>query len=179
MNVVDRGQRVHERKHVRRAELVLDEIDEWLLHGEVVAPFDVVIVEQNHEQPHVRPCGFTLLVVRGSNRTGWSGLRGFGGIHLHDGERIDLLGLAVLSEGKLLLGHVHHRLAVLVGHDRIYPDVVDAGPDRRRLRLLRRLRLRLWRGRRRRVLRSALRARLHRHGQCHRREETAEELHKH
>ena len=58
----DRRQRIHDRHHVGRRELVLDEVDERLAHRHVVAAPHVVIVEQDHEQPHVRARGFALLV---------------------------------------------------------------------------------------------------------------------
>ena len=55
---------IHDRHHVGRRELVLDEVDQRFPHGHVVAAPHVVIVEQDDEQPDVRP-GRLALLVRG------------------------------------------------------------------------------------------------------------------
>ena len=114
------------RHHVGRRELVLDELDERLLHREVVAALDVIVVEQDHEQPDVGPRRFPLLVVVVANRRGGPLSIGLERIELHDRERVDLLRLAVLGDGEIVLREIHHRLAVLVGDDDVDADVVDA-----------------------------------------------------
>ena len=65
--LVDRGQRIHDGDHVERPELFCDELDERLAHGHVVAASDVVVVEEEHEQPDVRARRLALLVVERSN----------------------------------------------------------------------------------------------------------------
>ena len=132
----DRRQRIHERHHVGRSQLVLDEFDEWLLDREVVAALDVVVIQQNDEQTNIGTRGLALFVVVVANRPRRSAFHRFQRIELDDLERIDLLGLAVFGHGKIVLREIHHRLAVFVGDDDINADVVDASANRRRRLLL-------------------------------------------
>ena len=62
-NVRDRRQRVHQRDHVRRTQLILDEVEERLAHPHRIAAADVIVVEQDDEQTDVRPCRLALFVV--------------------------------------------------------------------------------------------------------------------
>ena len=50
--------------HVLRPELILDEVDERLLRRQVAAAPDVIVVEEEHEQPDVRLLGLALFVER-------------------------------------------------------------------------------------------------------------------
>ena len=63
----NRRERIHDRHHVRRSELALDELDEGLAHDHVVAAADMVVVEQNDEQAHVRALRLARLVVQRAN----------------------------------------------------------------------------------------------------------------
>ena len=58
----DRRERVHDRDHVQRGELVLDELDERLAHHHVVAAPHVIVIEEEDEQPDLRALGLALLL---------------------------------------------------------------------------------------------------------------------
>ena len=49
-------------------ELILDEVDERLANRQVVAALDVVVVEEQHEQPYVGTRRFALLVRKAADR---------------------------------------------------------------------------------------------------------------
>ncbi len=148
-----RGQRIHDGHHVGRGELILDEIDERLADRHVVPALDVVIVQQQHEQPDVGPRRLPLLVEERSDLEGRC-LCLLERVDLDDGERLDRLRFAVFLDPELILLQVEQRLPLTVGNDDVHANEVDAGPDRRLTRLLllgrlrgRRLRGRLLRGR--------------------------------
>ena len=72
--VGDRRQRIHDRDHVGRRELVLDEVDERLAHRHVVAAPHVIVVQQDARTAGRRARGFRLFVevvldLRGADRT--------------------------------------------------------------------------------------------------------------
>ncbi len=63
----DRRERIHQRDHVERGQLILDEVDDRLSDRQVVAALDVVVVEEQHEQPHVGTRRFALLVRKAAD----------------------------------------------------------------------------------------------------------------
>ncbi len=98
----DRGERlerIHDADHVGRAELGVDELRDRLADGHARAAADVIVVEEDREQPDVFFRRFGLFVVVGADL-----LRRFlecgGGaaIELHQLERFDLLRLAVFGD---------------------------------------------------------------------------------
>ena len=63
----DRLQRVHDADHVRRPELRLDEARDLLAAGHARPPADVVVVQEEREQPHIVARRFDFLVDVGAN----------------------------------------------------------------------------------------------------------------
>jgi hypothetical protein len=149
-----RRQRVHDRDHVLRRQLV-DEVDERLAHDHVVAAAHVIVVEQHDEEPDVRLLGFELLIrlVQDLFRLEGQLLRQL--VDLDDVERVDLLRPLVFANLEVVGLHVEDDVAgVLVGDDDVDTDEVDAAADDRTLvlRLLLVGRRRSRRGRRGRLL---------------------------
>ena len=110
----DRRQRIHDRDHVRGSELVLDELDERLAHGHVVAAADVVVVEQDHEQTNIRPLRLPLLVEERADlaRRRTVDLLSRRIVDPDDRERLDDLRLAVFLDSELVLLEVEYRVAL-------------------------------------------------------------------
>ena len=97
----------------------------------------MVVVEQDDEQPDVRPRGLALLVDAVADlarRRTVDRLRDR--IDLDDRNVSTFCGLPS-SDPEVVLLQIDHRLAVLVGDDDVDADVVDAAAEaRRRLRFL-------------------------------------------
>ncbi len=90
----------------------------------------MVIVEEQHEEPHVGPRRLTLLVVVRPDGGRRPVLVLRDGVDLDDREALDRLRLAIFGDGEVLGLQVEHRLSLAVGHDHIDADEIDAGPDR-------------------------------------------------
>ncbi len=142
----DRSERIHQRDHVQRGELILDEFDDRFSDRQVIAPLDVVVVEEQHEQPHVGTRRFALLVREAADLRRRPRVELCVGVDLDHGELFDLLRLVVLGQREFFGLQVQDGIPLPVGHDRIDADVVDAGADWALLRALRLCRLRRRRG---------------------------------
>ncbi len=125
-------QRVHDRDHVGRTELRLDEARDLLAAGEARFAADVVVVEEKGEQPHVVAGGFILLVGIGADlaRRLAAGLHQTA-VELDEAEGLDLLRLAVLGDFEVALLQIGDRRAVLARGDDVDPHETDAALEGR------------------------------------------------
>ncbi len=129
----ERRQRIHHAEDVHRPDVLADELGELPLDGQRRAAPDVVVVVEDHEQPHV-VAGQLGFFVPG--RADLPRQLAFDrvALDLDVAEALDLLRLVVLVDLEVVLGQVLDGVALVVGDQRVDADEVDAGAEGRCLR---------------------------------------------
>jgi len=155
--------RIHQPDHVGRPEPRRDELGEWCPDADRRLAPDVVIVEKHREHPHVVARGLGLLVELRANLARpavQGGIRRGAAVERHELERGDRLRRPVLEHLKIVLRQLLERLTVPARHNDVHADEIDAGPEDRWLRVLRRRVARRRGGITRRLIRGFDRCRL-------------------
>jgi hypothetical protein len=89
----------------------------------------VVVVEEDHEDADVRPRRGQLLIRPRHPDAGQGLARELGRrVNPDHLERVHRLQDVVLVHLEVVLGEIEHRVAVVVGHEGVDADVVDAAP---------------------------------------------------
>ena len=144
-HAVERRERVHDRDHICRCELGLNEVDQRLTQAYVVPAADVIVIQEDRKHPDIFTGGLPLYVecVADRPRRLGAGLRNAG--DANQPKRLDGLGGAVLEHLEVVRLQVGHGVAFPVGDDDIDADEVDVCPEDGWLLLLLRRLLRLGR----------------------------------
>ena len=132
---VERRERIHDRDHVRRSKLGVDEVDQRLAQARGVLEPNMVVIEEDGEQPDVLAGGFPLLVELAANRSCRFGawLRCAG--QTNQSEGVDRLRGVVFEHLEVIGLQVGHGVSIPVGDDDVDADDVDFGAEGRRLGL--------------------------------------------
>ncbi len=132
-DVVNRPERVHDARDVHREQLGLDKLRDDLSCAHAVAEADVVVVEENREQPDVVARRLCLLVdhVADLARRLGNGVVILGDVDQLEG--LDRLRLAVLGHLEVFLLQVVDRVPLPIGDDDVDPNEVDVGAEDRGL----------------------------------------------
>jgi hypothetical protein len=131
-----RHQGIHDADHVGRAQLLLDEsLQAWPHRHRIRLPH-VIVVQEEHKDPHIISCGFELFVVAVANLLRRRTARHRVPVHLDELELFDLHRLAVFEHLEVVLGEIDDRLRLLVGDDYVDTDEVDAAAECGRLSAL-------------------------------------------
>ena len=94
----------------------MNESEQRIRGGHARAAPDVVVVEEDAEQPYLVARGFGFLVVVGANLTRRLFDRFLdAAVQLHELERLDLLRLVILGHFEVGRLQIRHRIAGLVG----------------------------------------------------------------